>query len=50
MNILLVEDSSDIFKGLKYSIEKNNDTLNYTTTVKDSIEYIKNHNLYRGNK
>lgn len=44
MNILLVEDSSDIIKGLKYSIEKNNDTLNYTTTVKDSIEYIKNHN------
>lgn len=44
MNILLIEDSSDIIKGLKYSIEKNNDTLNYTTTVKDSIEYIKNHN------
>ena len=44
MNILLIEDSSDIIKGLKYSIEKNNDTLHYTTTVKDSIEYIKNHN------
>ena len=44
MNILVIEDSSDIIKGLKYSIEKNNDTLNYTTTVKDSIEYIKNHN------
>ena len=44
MNILLIEDSSDIIKGLKYSIEKNNDTLNYTTTVKDSIEYINNHN------
>lgn len=44
MNILLIEDSSNIIKGLKYSIEKNNDTLNYTTTVKDSIEYIKNHN------
>lgn len=44
MNILLIEDSSDIIKGLKYSIEKNKDTLYYTTTVKDSIEYIKNHN------
>lgn len=44
MNILLIEDSSDIIKGLKYSIEKNNNTLNHTTTIKDSIEYINNHN------
>ena len=44
MNILLIEDSSDIIKGLKYSIEKNNNTLNYITTIKDSIEYINNHN------
>ena len=44
MNILLIEDSSDIIKGLKYSIEKYNNTLNYTTTIKDSIEYINNHN------
>ena len=44
MNILLIEDSSDIIKGLKYSIEKNNNTLKFTTTIKDSIEYINNNN------
>lgn len=40
MYILLIEDNLDIIKGLKYSIEKNNDTLTYKTTIKDSIEYI----------
>ena len=41
MNILLVEDSLSIIKGLKYSFEKNNDKLIYKTNVKDTIQYLK---------
>ena len=40
MNILLVEDSLSIVKGLKYSFEKNNDNLIYKTNVKDTIQYL----------
>ena len=43
MNILLVEDSQAIIKGLKYSFEKNNYTLIYKTNIKDSIQYINNY-------
>lgn len=46
MNILLIEDNLDIVNGLKYSIEKNNNTFNFKTTVKDAIQYLKsNHNI-----
>ena len=41
MNILLVEDSLSIIKGLKYSFEKNNDKLIYMTNIKDTIQYLK---------
>lgn len=40
MNILLVEDNTSIIKGLKYSFEKNNYNLTYTTNVKDTKEYL----------
>lgn len=40
MNILLVEDSLSIIKGLKYSFEKNNNNLIYKTNVKDTIQYL----------
>lgn len=40
MNILLVEDSLSIIKGLKYSFEKNSDNLIYKTNVKDTIQYL----------
>ena len=40
MNILLVEDSLSIVKGLKYSFEKNNDNLIYKTNEKDTIQYL----------
>ena len=42
MNILLVEDTESIIKGLKYSFEKNNYNLVAKTTVKDSLIYIEN--------
>ena len=40
MNILLIEDNLDIINGLKYYIEKDNNTLAFKTTIKDSINYI----------
>lgn len=40
MNILLVEDNLGIYKGLKYSFEKNNYILTYKTNVKDAREYL----------
>jgi DNA-binding response OmpR family regulator len=40
MNILLVEDNLTIIKGLKYTLDKNNYHLSYTTTIKDTIHYL----------
>ena len=40
MNILLVEDTESIIKGLKYSFEKNNYNLTVKTTVKDSKDFL----------
>jgi DNA-binding response OmpR family regulator len=40
MNILLVEDNHTIIKGLKYSFDKNNYKLTYTTTIKEAINYL----------
>ena len=42
MNILLVEDTESIIKGLTYSFEKNNYNLTVKTTIKDSKEYLLN--------
>ena len=42
MNILLIEDTESIIKGLTYSFEKNNFNLNVKTTIKDSKEYLLN--------
>ena len=42
MNILLVEDTESIIKGLTYSFEKNNYNLTIKTTIKDSKEYLIN--------
>lgn len=42
MNILLVEDNITIVKGLKYAFEKNNYNLDYTTTIFDANNYLKN--------
>ena len=42
MNILLVEDNITIIKGLKYTFEKNNYNLAYTTTIFDANNYLKN--------
>ena len=42
MNILLVEDTESIIKGLTYSFEKNNYNIIVKTTIKDSKEYLKN--------
>lgn len=42
MNILLIEDTESIIKGLTYSFEKNNYNLNVKTTIKDSKEYLLN--------
>ena len=42
MNILLVEDTESIIKGLTYSFEKNNYNLTVKTTIKDSKEYLIN--------
>ena len=42
MNILLIEDTESIIKGLTYSFEKNNYNLNVKTTIKDSKEYLIN--------
>lgn len=40
MNILLVEDSQTIIKGLKYSFEKNNYNLIYKTNIKETQRYL----------
>ena len=42
MNVLLIEDTESIIKGLTYSFEKNNYNLTVKTTIKDSIEYLIN--------
>ena len=42
MNILLIEDTESIIKGLTYSFEKNNYNLNVKTTIKNSKEYLLN--------
>ena len=40
MNILLIEDTESIIKGLSYSLSKNNYSLTSKTNVKDAKEYI----------
>ena len=40
MNILLIEDTESIIKGLKYSFKKDNHNLIVKTTVEDSKEYL----------
>jgi DNA-binding response OmpR family regulator len=42
MNILLVEDTESIIKGLKYSFEKNNYNLVVRSSVSDTKEYLSN--------
>ena len=42
MNILLIEDTESIIKGLTYSFEKNNYNLTVKTTIKDSEDYLIN--------
>lgn len=42
MNILLVEDTESIIKGLTYSFKKDNHNLTVKTTIKDSKEYLLN--------
>ena len=44
MKILLIEDNLTIIKGLKYSFIKNNYSLEYTTSIKDTLEYLKENN------
>lgn len=41
MNILLVEDSNMVAKGLIYSLEQNGYKVNHKTTKKDTIEFLK---------
>lgn len=40
MNVLLVEDTESIIKGLTYSLEKSNYKLVIKTTIKDTKEYL----------
>ena len=40
MHILLVEDNLSIIKGLEYSLINNNYDFNYTTTIKETKEYL----------
>lgn len=42
MNILLIEDTESIIKGLTYSFEKNNYNIIVKTTISDSKEYLIN--------
>ena len=42
MNILLVEDTESIIKGLTYSLEKENYNLKVMTSIKDTKEYLSN--------
>ena len=41
MSILLVEDNLSIIKGLSYSFLKNEYKLTYKTSVKETLEYLK---------
>lgn len=46
MNILLVEDTDSIIKGLTYALEKNNYKLEVKTNINDTKKYIKEkHNI-----
>lgn len=45
MKILLIEDNTTIIKGLKYSLEKNNYKMDYTTCVESSIDYLNNNKI-----
>lgn len=45
MNILLIEDTESIIKGLSYSLSKNNYNLTAKTNIKDAKEYIENNNI-----
>ena len=45
MNILLIEDTESIIKGLKYSLEKNNYNLVVKKNIKVAKEYLLNNNL-----
>lgn len=45
MNILLVEDSQSIIKGLKYSFEKNNYNLVVKTTIDDTRQFLDNNSF-----
>ena len=45
MNILLIEDTESIIKGLTYSFEKNNYNLTVKTTIKDSKDLINNSDI-----
>ena len=45
MNILLIEDTESIIKGLKYSLEKNNYNLVVKKNIKEAKEYLLNNNL-----
>ena len=42
MNVLLIEDTESIIKGLTYSFKKDNHNLIVKTTIKDSKEYLLN--------
>ena len=42
MNVLLIEDTESIIKGLTYSFKKDNHNLTVKTTIKDSKEYLLN--------
>jgi len=44
MSILLIEDNESIAEGLVYAFKKHNYNLDYKTTVKESLEYLKNNN------
>ena len=44
MNILLVEDTESIIKGLTYTLEKNNYCINVKTNISSAKEYIEGTN------
>ena len=45
MNILLIEDTESIIKGLSYTLSKNNYNLTYKKNIKDAKEYIENNSI-----
>lgn len=45
MTLLLVEDNQSIIKGLVYALEQNKYNVIVKSTVKDTIEYLKNSNV-----